>query len=284
MRISGWHEDGASRKSGYRLHVMSHDEAWSYPLHRHEGCCEIVVMLHGEVRHELAGGNFIEQEAGQVLLLRDGDSHALSGANFTYVNIMFAPAWLTRLESYTQLHGLVAQLDSGAASPVADVPASELQTYYELVDELRHHYSRESGRQVFANFLAQTVTRYLAPVVAVDIPAGTPDWLAETLSWLNQQHDQLPALDELLAHTCRCKEHVTRQFTQWIGLSPARYLAKLRIDRAAELLSTTNYPVQEVCDQVGFANESYFYRLFARQKGMTPLAWRRKHGSRSIQS
>ena len=187
------------------------------------------------------------------------------------------------MEAYTQLHGLAAQLAAEPKSPTAVVPEAERQSYYELVDELRRYHDSARGRQVFANFLAQTVTRYLAPVVSIDIPAGCPAWLAETIAWLHQQHDLVPSTDELVARACRCQEHVTREFSKWLGTSPARYLAEMRIDRAAEMLSTTNAPVQEICDLVGFRNESYFYRLFAQQKEMTPLAWRRKHGQRSIQ-
>jgi len=283
MRVSQWHEAEDSKRSGYRLHVMTHQQPWSYPEHRHEGACELVVLLYGELIQQLPGRT-VEQEPGQVMLLRDGDIHSLSGRDFSYVNVMFSPSWLTRLEAYTQIHGLVAQLGSEQSSPVATVPDAERHSYYELVDELRRYHDHENGRQVFATFLAQTVTRYLAPVVRSDVPQGAPDWLSDAVVWLNQHHDALPSLDELIARTCRCSEHVTRQFTQWLGLSPARYIARLRVDRAAELLSTTNYPVQEICDTVGFNNESYFYRLFASHKGMTPLEWRRKHGSRSIQT
>jgi AraC-like DNA-binding protein len=39
----------------------------------------------------------------------------------------------------------------------------------------------------------------------------------------------------------------------------------------------------EICHAAGFENESYFFRLFHRRKGMTPLAHRKAFGGRSIQ-
>lgn len=282
MWISKWHESKETLRSGYRPHVITQSNAWGYPEHRHEGCCEVVVLQHGYLTHRMPTGT-VEQEPGQVMLIREGDVHELQGSDFSYCNIMFSSSWLTRLEAYTQMHGLIAQLGSHPASPVATIPESEQHSYYELVDDLRRYHDHESGRPIFANFLAQTITRYFAPVMTIEMPAGCPDWLSETVSWLHHQHEVLPTLEELVAHSCRCKEHVTRQFSKWLGLSPARYLASLRIDRAAELLSTTNAPVLEICDSVGFHNESYFYRLFRKTKGMSPLDWRQSHGSRSIQ-
>ncbi len=282
MWISRWHETEESLRSGYRTHVITQDDVWSYPEHRHEGCCEFVVLLHGDLTHRLPSAT-LEQEAGQVVLLRDGDVHALQGRNFSYVNIMFSSSWLTRLEAYTQMRGLIAQLGSSQMGPAAGIPESERHSYYELVDDLRRYHGHENGRSVFANFLALTVTRYFVPAMTIDLPAGCPDWLGETVAWLHQHHEVVPTLDELVSYACRCKEHVTRQFTHWLGKSPARYLASLRTARAAELLATTNLPVLEICDAVGFQNESYFYRLFRKDRGMSPLAWRRLHGSRSIQ-
>ena len=55
----------------------------------------------------------------------------------------------------------------------------------------------------------------------------------------------------------------------------------MRIDRAAELLVTTNYSVQQICYELGFENQSYFYRLFRAHKNESPQAYRRKNGPSS---
>jgi transcriptional regulator GlxA family with amidase domain len=145
------------------------------------------------------------------------------------------------------------------------------------------HRSTLHGRRLFARFLLSTVVEHLMPVPERDVPDRAPDWLRRTMEWLNRNRGQVPAVGDLVRESCRSHEHFTRQFSKWYGVSPARYLADLRVDRAADMLVSTNDKLLDICHSVGFENEGYFYRQFRQRKKMTPLAYRRAHGPRSIQ-
>jgi two-component system response regulator YesN len=46
------------------------------------------------------------------------------------------------------------------------------------------------------------------------------------------------------------------------------------MERARELLSTTDLTVGQVSDAIGFTNDGYFYKAFKRQHGITPAEYR----------
>lgn len=54
------------------------------------------------------------------------------------------------------------------------------------------------------------------------------------------------------------------------GMPPIKYLTKLRIDRACELLQTGNFKVSEVAALCGFENIYYFSNVFKKITGITP--------------
>ena len=53
------------------------------------------------------------------------------------------------------------------------------------------------------------------------------------------------------------------------------YIRGLRIERAKQLLATTDLEVKRVAQLSGFATQHYFARVFRRAAGTTPLGWRR---------
>ncbi|MGN1014811.1 MAG: AraC family transcriptional regulator [Butyricicoccus sp.] len=63
-------------------------------------------------------------------------------------------------------------------------------------------------------------------------------------------------------------------FKQQTGFSPSFYLRCVRINRAKELLSTTNFSVMEIALMVGYSSNSTFTRAFHNMTGMTPKAYR----------
>jgi Helix-turn-helix domain len=68
-----------------------------------------------------------------------------------------------------------------------------------------------------------------------------------------------------------------RLFKQSTGLSPHRYLLRQRIKCAKQLLADPQQGIAAVSQEVGFAHQSHFTRLFHRWVGLTPRQYRQRH-------
>jgi AraC family transcriptional regulator of arabinose operon len=68
-------------------------------------------------------------------------------------------------------------------------------------------------------------------------------------------------------------------FRRETGVSPARYLRALRMDRARLLLERTSLSVKEVMVCVGVNDPSHFARDFSRHHGLAPSRLRRLRGA-----
>src|SRR5687768_8973226 len=67
-----------------------------------------------------------------------------------------------------------------------------------------------------------------------------------------------------------------RLFRAVFGTTPHQYRIDARLDRARELLITTDRAVTEVCLDVGFSSLGSFSSLFTRRIGAAPSAYRRR--------
>jgi transcriptional regulator GlxA family with amidase domain len=78
-----------------------------------------------------------------------------------------------------------------------------------------------------------------------------------------------------LAHAAGLsKAHFTREFGRAFGESPHQYLLTRRLERAAALLRTTDWPVIRVCHAVGFESLGSFTTSFTRVFGRSPTTYR----------
>lgn len=66
-----------------------------------------------------------------------------------------------------------------------------------------------------------------------------------------------------------------KAFRENLGENFSRYLIKYRINKAKELLSTTNLKVYEIGKNVGYCDVKYFTRLFKSFEGVTPKEYRK---------
>ena len=69
--------------------------------------------------------------------------------------------------------------------------------------------------------------------------------------------------------------YLTRIFKAEYGVPPYRYLIRLRINYAAELLRTSMLTVTQICHRVGFNSLSHFITTFRRHVGVSPMQYRR---------
>ena len=68
--------------------------------------------------------------------------------------------------------------------------------------------------------------------------------------------------------------NLSRLFRQQYGVSFQGYLQKVRLEKAADLLGTTQLPVVLIARRVGYRDVSRFGQHFKRRFGLTPSKWR----------
>jgi AraC-like DNA-binding protein len=84
------------------------------------------------------------------------------------------------------------------------------------------------------------------------------------------------SLEAIAAAAGASVAHVQRSFRAAYGLTVVEHLQAVRLRHAQNLLRDTDMPVEAVAAAVGFASPSYFSRLFAREVGLAPGAFRRR--------
>jgi AraC-like DNA-binding protein len=78
------------------------------------------------------------------------------------------------------------------------------------------------------------------------------------------------------------KSRFIRFFRNVTGQGFITYLNHLRIARAEWLLAATDMPIADLCQEVGFCDQSYFGMIFRRSLGVTPGRYRRQFGGTLI--
>lgn len=78
-----------------------------------------------------------------------------------------------------------------------------------------------------------------------------------------------------IAEHCHCSSStVSHVFKKYVGFSLSTYVNKVRIERAKELLLTSEDTIESVCIQVGYNDANYFSRMFKQLTGYTPSKFR----------
>ena len=67
-------------------------------------------------------------------------------------------------------------------------------------------------------------------------------------------------------------------FKEVYGTTPIRYINRIRLRKAKELLVNTDTSVSEIADLVGFQSIHYFSRFFKAKENCTPMEYRMRNG------
>ncbi|NEW05065.1 AraC family transcriptional regulator [Paenibacillus sp. SYP-B3998] len=270
---------------------------WHYPRHHHH-LFELLYCLEGEVIQEM-NRESITVRKGDWLLIKSGVRHQSvnrSSSQYGYFNVHFD------LDD-PDIRSLLA------ATPYRHIPhqeaeRSKLRFYVSELEGIMHRTLSEKAieqeQQPILRFedklLLQSYTLLIIHDVLNllrEIPAPMKQLSAATKDSSLFAADVAHAIEEKLSHGL-CEEasvagvakdlnlsrsQCSKLFSKVYGLSPRQYVSRQKLNLAKELLVTTNLPMTDIAEQLGFHSASHFSRQFRRWTGQSPTAFKPKHHS-----
>lgn len=89
-------------------------------------------------------------------------------------------------------------------------------------------------------------------------------------------------LDDIAEKMGISPTYLSRLFSKEKGTTLQEYIIKVRVQRAANLLTYSDSPISKIGDYVGFPSQSYFGRIFKQHTGLTPKEYRNAHKPREF--
>jgi AraC-like DNA-binding protein len=292
--------DELSRSLGVRGSAITHlalAGRWGKHRPQEPGRARLYATLGGEGQLELARQR-VHLRAGELAFLPRTDSHIVRDAPTTHVTRggsacegmrqVSANAWANTREPGSCLVIVDFELDTrdapwlGLLSPLVVVSGEDgglgrwlretltlLAGAHELSPSLRQEIATTWAHALFAHALRDAS----ASLPGAD--AVRDERVVAALVQARARPEEDWELGALAARVGVSRSVLAERTTALLGEPLGHYLRRLRIDRAATLLVSSDAPVKTIAARVGYDSESAFARAFSRVRGTSPTAWRR---------
>ena len=97
--------------------------------------------------------------------------------------------------------------------------------------------------------------------------------------WIAEHYAQGNPVEAMTQRAGLARRTFTRRFRAATGYLPMDYVHALRVEKAKRIIEHDAGGIDDVAYQVGYEDPAFFRRLFKREVGLTPAAYRRKCSS-----
>jgi transcriptional regulator GlxA family with amidase domain len=155
---------------------------------------------------------------------------------------------------------------TGSVNSVRDVLLHIIEQHYDeqVANQVSRHFTHELKLSYASSFLNLPGQNFHDDETIIDIQ----EWMQKNFNADINMHK--------VGHAFELSQRsLNRRFKKATGLSPLQYLQGIRLEKAKELLKTSNLAISEVAYSVGYPDSAYFSALFKRVVTISPGEYRR---------
>lgn len=153
---------------------------------------------------------------------------------------------------------------------------SILNDMYTLLDEMRNNQKPDS--QPYCSGLLKTIVCKILRTSTMPSESSNPK-IKSIFSFIHENYASDIDNMQIAAHLSYHPYYVNKIFSSHTGMTIHQYLNHYRLIRAAHHLSTSNIPIHQISDMVGFQNPAHFTANFKKKYGINPKDYRNMHNN-----
>ncbi len=250
------------------------------------GFVEINLVVSGSGIHQIMN-EADEFCAGDIHIIGGGVSHAYyaagCGDNPVIYMLSFNPSAfldhsLQDMESERYCLGVFRDTFPFSASVLNTIMTEEFKNLLKEISDEINEKPPEWKTVVGANLtiLLAKFGRYIDMADTVKVEYTKTRMTVSNAKRLIEEncHDNAMTLESLSSALYVSSSYLSRVFAKATGETFSNYVRNIRIERACQLLKTTNLKNEEIVNQCGLKDIPSFYRIFKSRMGITPYQYK----------
>lgn len=254
----------------------------SFLAHWHQDV-ELIYVITGSVQVGINSESWLLQ-AGDMAICSSGDIHYYdsTGLESSMLLVIFNPQTIGAPGGWPGHLRLLSPYVGNAGRPDTDgghLANKAAELMHELLREERDksaHYETIMLGLLYQ--LSGLILRHV-PSEPLTLPqshrfSGSRQAMREALDYLEEHWSRPITLEEAARQAHMSVYHFSRTFKHTTGMSLPSYLNSIRVDRAEELIRTSDQTMLDIALECGFTNVRTFNRAFRQLRGCAPSSLR----------
>ncbi len=118
---------------------------------------------------------------------------------------------------------------------------------------------------------------YIVPRRSTDVLALKDPEILQAVRFIHQNAVHAIQIDDVAEAAALSRRNLTKRFRETLGHSVHEEIRRVRVERIVKLLLETNLSIHQIAEELEFTSPEHISRFFTKEKGITPLAFRRGH-------
>ncbi|MCU7490169.1 MAG: AraC family transcriptional regulator [Ignavibacteria bacterium] len=269
------------------IHYAFHRNLKDITVPHYHDFYEIFIITKGSVIHKINGQRERLTE-GTLVFIRPEDRHYYEKSESEVcelLNLAFPKKAVSELFSYLGKGFMPERLLLAEKPPYVLLSGAEKNFVVEKLEQLNviPRKNKEEIKTRLRVLLLEIFTRYF-PLEKAEEKSSVPQWLRGLCTIMQEKENFIKGLPVLQELSHRSPEHLCRVFKKYLNTTPTEFINDLRLNYAANVLSSTDLEIIDVSARAGFENLSHFYHLFKERYSVSPGEFRKLHKKSMIPS
>ena len=251
-------------------------------MHWHEDL-QFIYVLEGDIE-VVTFENRIALHKGEGFFINKNVVHLVNKVDTCHYNSFIFPDSFLRFYIGSPADEIVGQIVSNENLPffhIANTTHNQnilqvlksLTTFEQNKTALYPYEVLSSLSQLWLEF-CRIIDFQKPPVCKKDSPLAVR--MAVFLQYIALHYHEDLSLETLSRSANVSKSECLRCFKTTLQTTPYKYVIEYRLSKAADLLKSTDKPIESIADEVGFSHVSHFGKCFREKTGFSPSEYRKK--------
>lgn len=267
------------------INIRKHTRFIDFPEHKHN-YIEMAYILQGEMIQKIKGKE-IRLKKGEIIFLNQHITHEIkaSSKEDIIINFIIKPEFFEYILNLIDKENIISKFLFSTIYG-GSRKGEYICFYVGNIKNVQNIIEQVINEIINMSTLGKSKIKFLVGLLLIELLNNSQSIVSyseenydiklmmEILKYIDESYEEANLTK--LCETLHQQDYkICKLIKKNTGLTFKELVQEKRIEKAIELLKSTDYAIEDIIRRVGYENDSYFYRIFKKKFGLSPKEYKK---------